>query len=529
MEKTIKILITILLALTLSGCKTLDTFKDEKNRDGIKETTLIDREKIVTEGEVSIEKNVDSGPKPKILKKPKEAKRKTLTTENVKNYVSIPDTYKNLKQDISINFQGLDFKYAMGLMADIGEINIIVGEEVSGTVTAKLDNVPWDVTFQTILDMKTLGADYNAADGVIRIHTPEKLKGQEEFKAERAETLKTKLALEESVEPILAQMFKLYYIEPAQAKSTLENLFGLGGDSGGGEGETAVGSVSSNLSITVESTTRSIIVRGYQKDLDIVDAVVKEIDVRTKQVLIEAFVVEADKTFSKGLGSRIAAMSKETSADPSRSSVISGTTGGAATTPGGIALGAAAGTVTENGLTGATSGIGIIKTFSTAALKIELEALESLGTTRIVSSPSVFTLNNQEAKVTQGTEIPYTVIVDGEATVEFKEVALSLTVTPSIIGDGNVLLDILVSNDSPDTTLGTDEPAIKTNEIDTKLLITDGDIVVIGGIKIDSAESTGSATPGLSKVPVVGNLFKGKSTTDKLDEMLIFIAPRVVD
>jgi type IV pilus assembly protein PilQ len=528
MNKLTKILLAILLSVSLTGCTTMETFKDEKNRDGIKEKTLIDREKIVTEGEESIVKNVESGPKPKVLKKSKEAKRKTLTTENVKNYVSIPDSYVNLKQEISINFQGLDFKYAMGLMADIGEINIIVGEEVSGTVTAKLDNVPWDVTFQTILDMKTLGADYNAADGVIRIHTPEKLKGQEEFKAERAETLKTKLALEESVEPILAQMFKLYYIEPAQAKTTLEDLFGLGGDSGGGEGQT-VGSVSSNLSITIESTTRSIIVRGYQKDLDIVDAVVKEIDVRTKQVLIEAFVVEADKTFSKGLGSRIAAMSKEASADPSRSSVISGTTGGAATTPGGISLGAAAGTVTENGLTGATSGIGIIKTFSTAALKIELEALESLGTTRIVSSPSVFTLNNQEAKVTQGTEIPYTVIVDGEATIEFKEVALSLTVTPSIIGDGNVLLDILVSNDSPDTTLGTDEPAIKTNEIDTKLLITDGDIVVIGGIKIDSAESTGSRTPGLSKVPVVGNLFKGKSTTDKLDEMLIFIAPRVVD
>jgi hypothetical protein len=135
MDKATKILLTILLALTLSACKTLDTFKDEKNRDGIKETTLIDREKIVTEGEESIEKNVESGPKPKVLKKPKEAKRKTLTTENVKNYVSIPDTYKNLKQEISINFQGLDFKYAMGLMADIGEINIIVGEEVSGDTT----------------------------------------------------------------------------------------------------------------------------------------------------------------------------------------------------------------------------------------------------------------------------------------------------------------------------------------------------------------------------------------------------------
>jgi type IV pilus assembly protein PilQ len=104
-------------------------------------------------------------------------------------------------------------------------------------VTAKIDNVPWDVTFQTLLDMKTLGADYNAGDSVIRVHTPERLKGQEEFKAERAETLKNKLALELSVEPILAQLFKLYYIEPAQAKTTLEDLFGLGGDSGGGDGE----------------------------------------------------------------------------------------------------------------------------------------------------------------------------------------------------------------------------------------------------------------------------------------------------
>ena len=527
MNRLLRIILIFYLTVILTGCKTLDTFKDENVRDGIKEKTLIDSSKIVTDGEESIERKVKEGPKPIILKKPKETKRKTLTTEKVKNYVSIPDTYKNLKQKISINFQGIDFTYAMGLMAELGEINIIVGEEVSGTVTAKLDNVPWDVTFQTILDMKTLGADYNASDGVIRIHTPEKLKGQETFKAERAETLKNKLALEESVEPILAQMFKLYYIEPSQAKTTLEDLFGLG-DEGGEEGS-AVGSVSSNLSITIESTTRSIIVRGFQKDLDIVDAVIREIDIRTKQVLIEAFVVEADKTFSKGLGSRIAAMQERGESGTEGSTIITGTTGGAATTAGGISLGAAAGTVTENGLTGATSGIGIIKTFSTAALKVELEALETLGTTRIVSSPSVFTLNNQEAKVTQGTEIPYTVVVDGETTIEFKEVALSLTVTPSIIGDGNVLLDILVSNDSPDTTLGTDEPAIKTNEIDTKLLITDGDIVVIGGIKIDKAESTKSATPGLSKVPVVGNLFKGKSTTDELDEMLIFIAPRVVD
>lgn len=526
MIKFSKIFLIIFLSVLMFGCQTM---KKDKKINAEENESLIDSQKIVTEGQKSMEKKVLEGPKPRILKKAPEVKRKTLTEEKVQNYVSIPDTYTQLKQNISINFQGLDFKYAMDLMAEIGDINIIVGEEVSGTITAKIDNVPWDVTFQTLLDMKTLGADYNAADRVIRVHTPEKLKGQEEFKAERAESLKTKLALEQSVEPILAQLFKLYYIEPAQAKATLEDLFGLGDSGGGGETAGVAGSVSSNLSITVENTTRSIIVRGYEEDLDIIDAVIKEIDIRTRQVLIEAFVVEADKTFSKGLGSRISAMTKKGTSGEAGSEIISGTTGGAATTPGGIALGAAAGTVTANGLTGATSGIGIIKTFSTAALKIELEALESLGTTRIMSSPSVFTLNNQEAKITQGTEIPYTVIVDGEATIEFKEVALSLTVTPSIIGDGNVLLDILVSNDSPDTTLGTDEPAIKTNQIDTKLLISDGDIVVIGGIKIDKAEGTSSATPGLSKIPVVGNLFKGKSITDELDEMLIFIAPRVVD
>jgi len=211
------------------------------------------------------------------------------------------------------------------------------------------------------------------------------------------------------------------------------------------------------------------------------------------------------------------------------SEIISGTVGGAATTAGGIALGAAAGTVTNNSITGATSGIGIIKTLGTGALKLELEALESLGLNKILSSPSVFTLNNQEATITQGDQIPYQTTSDGTTTTEFKEAALSLTVTPSIIGDGNVLLDIQVNNDAPKTIAGADEPGISTNEITTKLLVSDGDIVVIGGIKKNTINDTRTRTPGLSKVPVVGNLFKSKNKTDELKELLIFIAPRVID
>jgi type IV pilus assembly protein PilQ len=517
MEKYLKIILSLSFIVLLQSCAT--SGKKPQSVHGDK--PLIDTAKIIVEGRADMDKKVIDGPKPYDTSIPREDKRKTITTENVKNYVNISDEYTNLKQMVDINFQGLDFKYVMSLMADIADINILVGDEVSGTVNAKINNVGWDIAFQTLLDMKTLVADVDVVNGIIRIHTPEKLTAQETAKSARAEVLKKKIQLEESVEPILAEIFRLYYISPAQAKTTLEALFATQGAEGA--------STMSNLSITVEDTTRSIIVRGHEPDLDTIDAVIREIDVKTKQVLIEAFIVEADSTFQQALGTRIGAMTGGEPSTTGEQSIISGSIGGAATTPGGIALGAAAGTVTNNSITGATSGIGVLKTFGTFALKVELEALESLGKNKIVSSPSVFTLNNQEAKITQGTQIAYQTTTDGTTTTEFKEAALALTVTPSIIGDGNVLLDIKVNNDSPTAVAGSDEPGIKTNEITTKLLVSDGDIVVIGGIKINTESDTRTRTPGLSKVPVVGNLFKGKNESNKLTEMLIFLAPRVID
>ena len=275
--------------------------------------------------------------------------------------------------------------------------------------------------------------------------------------------------------------------------------------------------------------TRSIIVRGRKPDLDVIDAVLKEIDVKTQQVLIEAFIVDASSKFSKELGARVGGASvSERGSDGT--TTISGVTGGgnAASTAADIALGSVAGTISNQGITG-TSGIGILKQVGARALKVELEALEQLDYNRVLSQPSVFTLNNQVATITQGTQIPYQTTSDGTTTTEFKEAALSLTVTPSIIGDGNVLLDIKVNNDSPDTSLGTDEPSITTNEIVTKLLVSDGDIVVIGGIKKNTMYTKRGSTPGVSKVPVVGNLFKNKQEKDDLTELLIFIAPRVVN
>ena len=510
------IVLLLLFSLLVTNCSSTN----KKSVHGDK--PLIDPAQIVVDGTEEMQKKVIFGPKPYETEfDPTANKRKTITTEQVRNYVSISNEYEMLKQNININLNGVDFRDAMESLAEIGGINIIVGEEVSGTVTAKLENVGWDVAFQTLLDMKTLGADIDVARGIIRVHTPEKLTAQETLKSTRAEVLKKKIQLEDTVEPILADIFRLYYISPSEAKTTLENLF----KSQGPEGTSTL----STIQITEENMTRSIIVRGRKPDLDVIDAVLKEIDVKTQQVLIEAFIVTATSDFQKALGSRVGAITEKGVSGEGGSEIITGTIGGPATVGSGITLGAATGTVTNNSITGATSGIGIIKTFGTAALKLELEALQSLGKTKIISSPSVFTLNNQEAKITQGTQIAYTVTADGTTSTEFKDAALSLTATPSIIGDGNVLLDILVNNDTPVEVAGSDEPGITKREIDTKLLVSDGDIVVIGGIKINTDTSSNTSTPGLGNVPVLGNLFKGKNNQNKLEEMLIFLAPRVIN
>ena len=525
MKLFLNIISIIFLAFFLTSCTTTQSAKQKKSTSVHGGDTILNPSDVIVKGRKDMEEKIKMGPKPYDTEfDPTLNKRKTITTEQVRNYVTVPSEYIQLKQIVNLNFNGVDFRDAMGALADIGDINIIVGEEVSGTVTAKLENVAWDVAFQTLLDMKTLGADVDVAKKVIRVHTPEKLTAQETLKSTRAEVLKKKIQLEDTVEPILAEIFRLYYISPAEAKTTLENLFKAQSSAGN-----EVTSTISNITITEETTTRSLIVRGRKPDLDVIDAVLKEIDVKTQQVLIEAFIVKANSDFAKALGARVGAMSVS-DRGAKGTTTISGITGGgnAATSAADIALGSVAGTVSNQGIIG-TSGIGILKQVGARALKLELEALETLALSENLSQPSVFTLNNRQATITQGTQIPYQTTVEGTTTTAFKEAALSLTVTPSIIGDGNVLLDIKVNNDSPIAIAGSDEPGIDTNEIITQLLVSDGDIVVIGGIKQKKKTDSRSGTPGANKVPVFGNLFKSKSKTDTLTELLIFIAPRVVN
>ena len=497
------------LILILNGCASGQLGKTKT----FKHNTPLIKEDIKKEGQLEVQKTVNMGPNPTIGDTRELAKRKKISSQKAKNYLLIPDEYQLLKQNVTFNFKNLDYKEAMTLMSKIGEINILVGEEVAGSISAQLVDVPWDKAFNALLDMKNFAADIDVQSNLIRVHSPSTLTSQETYKSQRAAAVKKKVELEDSVEPIISEIFRLYYISPAQAKATITELFtSVGGDAS-----------YSPIQITEEVTTRSIIVRGKEKDLDVVDKVIREIDVRTKQVLIEAFIVEAESEFEQALGTRLGGGYNR------KGKRIGGAGASAISTD----YGSTTQSLDESNMLsnfptiGATSGIGILRQTGSAVLKAEITALESLGLGKIISNPKIFTLDNQVATITQGEEVAYQATGADGAQTSFKEAALKLTVTPSIIGDGNVLLEIQVNNDSVNRTVAGDPP-INKMEISTKLLIADGDIVVIGGIKKNKVFNTKSQTPGLGNVPVLGNLFKGKTKSDTMDELLIFIAPRIL-
>ncbi len=514
--KAISLFIAVVILMT--GCT-----QKGKNLKVFKHDTPLIKTDVKKLGKKEIEKSVEMGPVPIEGDVIKLKKRKKISSVKEKNYLLIPEEYKSLKQNVTFKFQNMDYTEAMTLMAKVGDINILVGEDVAGSISAELIDVPWDKAFNALLDMKNYAADIDVASNIIRVATPATLTSQESYKSARAQAVKKKVELEDSVEPIISEIFRLYYISPAEAKATITELFT----------SSSVGGTSFvPIQVTEESTTRSIIVRGKEKDLDVVDKVIREIDVRTKQVLMEAFIVEAQSTFERALGNKLGAV--YTRKGVRIGGTQGGSTVGAPSGAGGAisdntAAIAEAGSGGVDGIynfnaVGASSGIGILRKTGSAVLKLQLEALEKEGLSKTISNPKLFSLDNQTAQIKQGVQIP---VSGGEGQDTFKDAALVLSVTPSIIGDGNVLLDVKVNNDTPDRS-NPGSVGINTMEITTKLLVADGDIVVIGGIKKNNISDGKESVPGVSKVPIIGKMFQGSAKSDTLNELLVFIAPRIL-
>ena len=504
----------VFISLLLSGC----TMTGKKSTKVFKHDTPLIKTDVKSLGKKELEKMAEMGPVPVEADVVKLKKRKKISSVKEKNYLLIPEEYTSLKQIISFNFQNMDYSQAMRLMGKIGGVNILVSEDVAGSITAQLINVPWDKAFNALLDMKNFAADIDVASNIIRVATPATLTSQESYKSARAQAVKQKIEIEDSVEPIISEIFRLYYISPKEAKATIIELFTSAGTSGSFV----------PIQVTEEKTTRSIIVRGKEKDLDVVDKVIREIDVRTKQVLMEVFIVEAKSAFERALGNRLGAAY-------SRRGVRAGGTQGTSSVgaPSGADsritddtanFGAGKDMLTNFPVGAATSGIGILRKTGSAVLKVELESLEKEGLSKIISNPKIFSLDNQTATIKQGEQIP---VSGGDGADTFKDAALVMTVTPSIIGDGNVLLDVKVNNDSPNRS-NPGSVAINTMELNTKLLVADGDIVVIGGIKKNTVSNAESGVPGVKNVPIIGKMFKGSEKSDTLNELLVFIAPRIL-
>jgi type IV pilus assembly protein PilQ len=512
-KKINQFLVLLMVSLILSGCV---VNKDGKYGLKKKEPWKINGNfptDIQAKGKAEISKTIELGPKPVFTDNKKIKKRKIISSEIQKNYLTIPDKYPLLKQNVTFKFKNIEFKEVMLLMGKVGKINILVGEEIAGTISAELINVPWDKAFQALLDMKNFAADIDANGNLIRIHTPSTLTTQDTYKSARADMIKKQVEAEDSTDPIISEIFRLFYITPTEANKTITALFTV-------EGNT------SPISLTEEATTRSIIVRGKEKDLNTVSKVLKEIDIKTKQVLIEAFIVEANSDFEKAMGVKVGGYYYR------QGETIGGTMGTstgktnntiAAATGG---LGTSNDAFTKMDTFTANSGVGIIKRTGSAVISANIEALEKQGIVRSISNPKIFTLNNMTANVIQGTKIPYASGGE-EGGTSFADATMELKITPSIVGDGNVLLDINLKNDSAGKKVEGGIP-ISTMQIITKLLVADGDVVVIGGIKKETEDNGKQQVPGLGDVPVIGNLFKGKYKQNKLDELLIFIAPRVL-
>ena len=512
-KKINQFLVLLMVSLILSGCV---VNKDGKYGLKKKEPWKLKGNfptDIQAKGKAEISKTIELGPKPVFTDNKKIKKRKIISSEIQKNYLSIPDKYPLLKQNVTFKFKNIEFKEVMLLMGKVGKINILVGEEIAGTISAELINVPWDKAFQALLDMKNFAADIDANGNLIRIHTPSTLTTQDTYKSARADMIKKQVEAEDSTDPIISEIFRLFYITPTEANKTITALFTV-------EGNT------SPISLTEEATTRSIIVRGKEKDLNTVSKVLKEIDIKTKQVLIEAFIVEANSDFEKAMGVKVGGYYYR------QGETIGGTMGTstgktnntiAAATGG---LGTSNDAFTKMDTFTANSGVGIIKRTGSAVISANIEALEKQGIVKQISNPKIFTLNNMTANVIQGIKIPYASGGE-EGGTSFADATMELKITPSIVGDGNVLLDINLKNDSAGKKVEGGIP-ISTMQIITKLLVADGDVVVIGGIKRETEDNGKQQVPGLGDVPVIGNLFKGKYKQNKLDELLIFIAPRVL-
>lgn len=429
---------------------------------------------------------------------------------------------------ISIDFNAVPLRNYFEMLTRLTKINFILGDEVRGDLTITFKDVNWTESLDIVLKNKNLLSDVNKVGDIVTIHTHEFVATQSESLQKALTAKMNALKAYSNVDSKTTAIIRLYYTKPdilaQQLKDVIVTLDSTGAQAQSGSAR------STRASFVTDMRTNSIIIQASSVDMDWIKTAIANLDKPTRQVLVELFIVEATDEFQQQLGSRVGLFNTGKTGTFGTTSV-SGTLGGsAATSVGAITLNTTAGSVASNTIAGATAG-GVALTFAGAntALRLELQAMQTEKLLKIVSNPKLFIVDNEQATIAEGQEIPYTTTSGTSLTgpsVQFKNAYLQLQVKPSIIGDGNVYLDLTINKDSVDTTVP--NPPISKKELKTKLLVKDGGIAMIGGINTSRSGFSETGVPFLAKLPIFGNLFKSKDNQKNQNQLYIFIAPKVL-
>ncbi|MDP3559677.1 MAG: type IV pilus secretin PilQ [Legionellaceae bacterium] len=401
---------------------------------------------------------------------------------------------------LSLNVQKLPIREVLQLVADFAGINMVVADSVSGDMSLSLQNIPWDQVMEIILS--THGLYKRQEENVIFIALASEIAAQEKAQYNRQQ-------IAEENDPLRFEWIQIKYAKASDLATILMDKNNR--------------VLSKRGALTVDSRTNSLWVQDTPQQFNTIKALLQRLDIPVKQVLIEARVVDVTKDFAEDLGVRFAV---------SRPKALTGTLNEdnrVEQAPGAdrfhldlpaMPIGASPASL---GVALATLGDGVL-------LDLELSALESEGKGNVIASPRLMTTNQQTAVIESGEEIPYQeATASGATAVSFKKAVLSLRVTPQITPDNKIMMELKINHDMPSAERFNGVPAILTKEIDTNVLVNNGQTIVLGGIYKQDKNSTIQRVPFLGTLPVVGALFRRIQDSVKNEELLIFITPKIID
>ncbi|MDP3814595.1 type IV pilus secretin PilQ [Pseudomonas sp.] len=430
---------------------------------------------------------------------------KPLTQDDVEKRKNERFAYSGEK--LSLNFQDIDVRSVLQLIADFTDLNLVASDTVSGNITLRLQNVPWDQALDLVL--KTKGLDKRKVGNVLLVAPADEIAARERQELEAQKQI-AELA------PLRRELIQVNYAKATDMAKLFQSV------------TSAEGAVDERGSITVDDRTNSIIAYQTQDRLDELRRIVAQLDIPVRQVMIEARIVEANVDYDKALGVRWGG-----------STNLDG--GSKWTAYGNDDEGDEAGNTDDDvgpnvpfvdmGVVGRTAGIGLGYVTDNILLDLELSAMEKTGNGEVVSQPKVVTSDKETAKILKGSEIPYLeASSSGATTTAFKEAALSLEVTPQITPDNRIIMEVKVTKDAPDFSRSINgAPPINKNEVNAKVLVSDGETIVIGGVFSNTQTKGVEKVPFLGDVPYLGRLFRRDVVQEQKSELLVFITPRILN